>query len=78
MLTEACVFNLLQVGEMCNQDLSDTLKMQYARIPWHQIYGLRNRIVHGYDDVCSQCLTPCKAAIDINVLFGGSVFFLRV
>jgi uncharacterized protein with HEPN domain len=51
MLTEACVFNLLQVGEMCNQDLSDALKKKYNNIPWHQIYGLRNRIVHGYDDV---------------------------
>ena len=51
MPTEACVFNLLQVGEMCNQELSDSLKKKYNKIPWHQIYGLRNRIVHGYDDV---------------------------
>jgi uncharacterized protein with HEPN domain len=32
MLTEACVFNLLQVGEMCNQELSDSLKKKYNNI----------------------------------------------
>lgn len=51
MISEACVFNLLQIGEMCNKDLSDELKEKYDHIPWRQIYGLRNRIVHGYDDV---------------------------
>ena len=51
MISEACVFNLLQIGEMCNRDLSDTLKEKYDHVPWRQIYGLRNRIVHGYDDV---------------------------
>lgn len=51
MISEACVFNLLQIGEMCNKDLSDELKGKYGNIPWRQIYGLRNRIVHGYDDV---------------------------
>jgi len=25
MISEACVFNLLQIGEMCNRDLSDVL-----------------------------------------------------
>jgi uncharacterized protein with HEPN domain len=51
MLTEACVFNLLQIGEICNQELSSAFKSKYNSIPWHQIYGLRNRIVHGYDHV---------------------------
>ena len=50
-LNEACVFNLLQIGEMCNKDLSESFKKRFNAIPWHQIYGLRNRIVHGYDDV---------------------------
>jgi len=50
-LNEACVFNLLQIGEMCNKDLSDNFKEKFNTIPWRQIYGLRNRIVHGYDDV---------------------------
>ncbi|NCC75648.1 MAG: DUF86 domain-containing protein [Clostridia bacterium] len=51
MISEACVFNLLQIGEMCNKDLSDELKKKYGNVPWRQIYGLRNRIVHGYDEV---------------------------
>ncbi|MBR0312190.1 MAG: DUF86 domain-containing protein [Oscillospiraceae bacterium] len=25
--------------------------VKIATIPWHQIYGLRNRIVHGYSGV---------------------------
>ena len=51
MISEACVFNLLQIGEMCNRDLSDALKEKYSNVPWRQIYGLRSHIVHGYDDV---------------------------
>ena len=23
----------------------------YPDVPWHELYGLRNRIVHGYDKV---------------------------
>ena len=51
MLIEACVFNLMQIGEICNRDMSDNLKSKYPNIPWHSIYGLRNRIVHAYSDV---------------------------
>jgi uncharacterized protein with HEPN domain len=51
MLAEACVFNLLQIGEACSRGLSDNFKNRYPEIPWRQISGLRNRIVHGYDDV---------------------------
>ncbi|MBQ9653468.1 MAG: DUF86 domain-containing protein [Bacteroidales bacterium] len=24
---------------------------KHPEIPWHELYGLRNRIVHGYDKV---------------------------
>lgn len=51
MCVEATVFNLMQIGELAKSSLSDELKMSLESIPWNQIYGLRNRIVHGYDGV---------------------------
>ncbi|MGP1574918.1 HepT-like ribonuclease domain-containing protein [Selenomonas sp.] len=50
MLLEACVFNLSQIGELTAK-LNDNFKKQYPQVPWAQIYGLRNRIVHDYEGV---------------------------
>ena len=49
-LVEACVFNLSQMGEMVNR-LDDSFIEKYNTIPWHQIRGLRNRIIHDYEGV---------------------------
>lgn len=49
-LVEACVFNLSQMGEMVNR-LDDEFIESYIAIPWYQIRGLRNRIVHDYEGV---------------------------
>lgn len=54
MRVEATVFNLMQIGELAKQLLSDAAKQQITTIPWQQIYGLRNRIVHGYSGVNMQ------------------------
>ena len=51
MRVEATVFNLMQIGELSKSSLSDSVKTAIPTIPWHQIYGMRNRIVHGYDGV---------------------------
>ena len=51
MRVEACVFNLMQIGELAKSSLSDGLKMTITSIPWKQLYGMRNRIVHGYSGV---------------------------
>ncbi len=51
MCVEATVFNLMQIGELAKASLSDALKESIKSIPWNQIYGLRNRIVHGYEGV---------------------------
>ena len=48
---EACVFNMMQIGELAHAELSDECKSELAAIPWNQIYGMRNRIVHGYGEV---------------------------
>ncbi|WP_295093702.1 HepT-like ribonuclease domain-containing protein [Ruminococcus sp.] len=41
----------MQIGELAKQSLSDEAKAQIKTIPWKQIYGMRNRIVHGYSGV---------------------------
>ena len=51
MRVEACVFNLMQIGELAKTSLSEEIKEEIKTIPWKQIYGLRNRIVHGYAGV---------------------------
>ena len=51
MCVEATVFNLMQIGELSKISLSNEAKAAIKNIPWKQIYGLRNRIVHGYDGI---------------------------
>ena len=51
MRVEACVFNLMQIGEHAKVSLSEEIKSEITTIPWKQIYGMRNRIVHGYEGV---------------------------
>ena len=51
MRVEACVFNLMQIGELAKIALTDDIKSQISTIPWKQLYGMRNRIVHGYTGV---------------------------
>jgi len=54
MRVEATVFNLMQIGELAKESLDDEAKLKVKTVPWHQIYGLRNRIVHGYSGVNMQ------------------------
>ena len=51
MRVEATVFNLMQIGELSKFSLSDDAKTRLSSIPWHQLYGMRNRIVHGYSGI---------------------------
>ena len=54
MRVDATVFNLMQLGELAKEGLSDEAKSKLSSIPWQQIYGMRNRIVHGYSGVNMQ------------------------
>jgi len=49
-LIEACVFNLLQIGELSNR-VSEEFQQKHNSIPWHKMRGLRNRLVHDYEGV---------------------------
>lgn len=36
------------IGEAANR-ISKATKQRYGDIPWNQIIGMRNRLIHGYD-----------------------------
>ena len=50
MAVDACVFNLSKLGETSNQ-ISEEFEEGTPDIPWRQLYGLRNRIVHDYEGI---------------------------
>lgn len=50
MMVEACVFNLSQIGELVNK-LDKEYMSQHPDIPWVEMKGLRNRIVHDYEGI---------------------------
>ncbi|NBH14794.1 DUF86 domain-containing protein [Lachnospiraceae bacterium] len=39
------------MGEFAKIALSDEVKREISSVPWNQLYGMRNRIVHSYDGV---------------------------
>lgn len=51
MLQEACIFNVLQVGELAAKAIEYGLAEEYPEIEWRQMRGMRNRIVHDYEGV---------------------------
>ena len=57
LVSDAVAFNLLQIGELAHDGLTEETKKNLNAIPWAQIYGLRNRIVHGY------------AGVDYNIIY---------
>lgn len=50
VMVEACVFNLSQLGELCRL-VDDDFSKVHPEVPWREMYGLRNRIVHDYEGV---------------------------
>ncbi len=46
----AVLYSLGIIGEAAAR-LSDETKHTYSEIPWTEVVGLRNRIVHGYFDI---------------------------
>ena len=53
----ACAFTVSQIGEIVKEISDETINM-YSNIPWNSIKGMRNRIVHDYENV------------DLSVLWG--------
>lgn len=46
----AICLEFIQIGEKVNL-LPEAFYDEHPSIPWHELYGLRNRIVHGYEKV---------------------------
>ena len=46
----ACAFTLGQIGELV-KSIDASLQEKYPEIPWKSMKGLRNRIVHEYENV---------------------------
>lgn len=67
MLQDALVHNLEQIGEK-SQKISGALKETHPDIPWHQLSGIRNRLVHDYEGsspeiiyrICLEDIPPLK------------------
>jgi uncharacterized protein with HEPN domain len=38
------------IGEAANR-VPDSIQAKYSHLPWLQMIGLRNRLIHGYDNV---------------------------
>lgn len=53
----ACAFTVSQIGELA-KEISDETMQKYKNIPWSSMKGMRNRIVHDYENV------------DLSVLWG--------
>ena len=50
MVVEACVFNLSQIGELVRHLDNEFIEL-HSDVPWAQMRGLRNRIIHDYEGV---------------------------
>ncbi len=46
----ACAFAVSQIGELA-KDISISTQEEYTYIPWKSIRGMRNKIVHDYENV---------------------------
>ena len=46
----ACAFTVSQIGEIVKEITDETIN-KYSNIPWNSIRGMRNRIVHDYENV---------------------------
>src|SRR3990172_11975472 len=45
------VIRALEIIGEASKRLPDTLRVRYSEIPWEGMAGMRDRIIHGYDNV---------------------------
>jgi len=46
----ACAFSVSQIGELA-KEISEETQTRYNDIPWQAIKGMRNKIVHDYENI---------------------------
>jgi len=49
-LASACCYQIAVIGEAVKR-LSQTTRAEHPEIPWRDIAGMRDRLIHGYDSV---------------------------
>ena len=37
LISDACIFNIMQIGELAKNELSDEIKQRISSIPWNNI-----------------------------------------
>ena len=50
VLQDSMLFRMIQISEKAKK-LSEEYKLKNSMIPWQEMYGLRNRIVHDYGSI---------------------------
>ncbi len=51
LMRRAAVMRQLEIMGEAARRLSEETRLELSEIPWRQIIGMRNRLIHGYDDV---------------------------
>jgi len=66
---ETVAYNIMIVGEAASK-LSEETRAKYPTIPWNDIKGMRNQIVHGYAETERDTLWE-TATVDIPILIAA-------
>ena len=74
VLQDSMMLRLVQISENA-KNLTDEFREQNAHIPWTDIYGLRNRIVHDYGHVDIGIVydTLTRDIAEIKAFLGGDL-----
>jgi len=55
VVKNAIAMCVLQIGELV-VNLSDEIKIKHTQMPWRDIVGMRNRVVHTYNNIDTEIL----------------------
>jgi len=64
--SDAVIRNIEVIGEAAG-NLSATFQEKHSDIPWHQIIGMRNRLIHGYFGISLKIIWQV-VTVDLPVL----------
>lgn len=50
-ILELALIRLVEIVGEASAKVSTEMQAKYSSIPWSQVIGMRNRLIHGYDSV---------------------------
>ena len=65
-MLSACCYQIAVIGEAVKR-LSPTTRLNHPEVPWRDIAGMRDRLIHGYDSVDKEELWR-TATVDVPAL----------